>query len=60
MLGLLDPGDRVQREFALSSRLMQTINRMLAAPDCELSYLGRDLALTTLMNLVEAAGRVDP
>ena len=34
-------------------------DRLVAAPDCGLGLLGRELAITKLSNLCEAASRVD-
>ena len=48
---------------SIEARLRQAVqylphDRIIAAPDCGLGYLGRDLALSKLSNMVEAATRI--
>ncbi len=55
----------VESVDSIEARLREALrylahDRLIAAPDCGLGYLGRDLALIKLSNMVEAASRVSP
>ncbi len=55
---------RVEPVDAIRARLLEArqyvpVDRLVAAPDCGLGYLSRELALTKLGNLAEAAKGID-
>ncbi|MCP3970756.1 MAG: cobalamin-independent methionine synthase II family protein [Rhodobacteraceae bacterium] len=54
---------RVEPVEEIAARMAEILQilppeRLIAAPDCGLGFLGRDLAMTKLRNLAEAAGTV--
>ncbi len=56
---------KIESVDSIESRLRQAVrylphDQIIAAPDCGLGYLGRDLALSKLANMVEAAAKVTP
>ena len=64
ILGCFDIGSsQVERVEDIRTRMLEVMNhidadRLIAAPDCGLGLLGRDLAMKKLSNLVEAAKSV--
>ena len=64
ILGVIRIADsRVESADQITARLEAALRhidaeRLIAAPDCGLGFLGRDLALEKLANMVAAAQRI--
>jgi 5-methyltetrahydropteroyltriglutamate--homocysteine methyltransferase len=61
VLGVLDPGDPKPETAAIVARRIEAAlahvpaERLIAAPDCGMKYLARDVAFAKLSAMVEGA-----